>query len=353
MSTGELPDAADRDLDPAEAAGLDAERIAAWLAATVNPAVSAVTLRKLPGGHSNGVWRLDAVAPGGVVPMILKAPQPPNVVHQRDACREASILAAAGALGAPVPLVFATDTGMATGLRCFAMEYVEGRALADATSAGPHDDAWLRGEGPEVVRVVWESFYDALAALHSVDAAKVPDASHGPRGALDVLDYWRAALLDVAPAASVPRQLRVLDWLRDNLPAGADDDPAVCMGDARIANCLLAGTTARALVDFEVAYLGNPAADVAYGLFFDGLHRAGAERPVDGQPSADETWARWSRVTGRPARDRGYWTAFGVTVLCVTATRAMIQWGLAGGTIETANPMVGRWEKTVERALRA
>jgi aminoglycoside phosphotransferase (APT) family kinase protein len=352
MSTGALPDAAPVDAVPVDDGGLDAKRIAAWLAAEVNPAVSSVTLRKLPGGHSNGVWRIDAVAAGGDVAMILKAPAEPNVVHQRDACREARILAAVGALGAPVPSVLALDPGTATGRRCFAMEYVDGRALADGSSAGPHDDEWLRRVGPETARAVWESFYDALAALHSVDAAKVSDASHGPRGALDVLDYWKAALVAVAPAASVPRQLRVLDWLRDNLPPGADDASAVCMGDARIANCLLAGTTVRALVDFEVAYLGNPAADVAYGLFFDGLHRASAERPVDGLPSADETWTRWSRVTGRPAQDRAYWTAFGATVLCVTATRAMIQWGLADRTIETANPMVSRWERCVERAAR-
>jgi aminoglycoside phosphotransferase (APT) family kinase protein len=232
------------------------------------------------------------------------------------------------------------------------MEYVEGRALADVPSAGPHDDEWLRGAGPEAARAVWESFYDALAALHSVDATRVPDASHGPGGAVDVLDYWRAALVAAAPAERVPRQLRALDWLRDHLPPGADDAPAVCMGDARIANCLLAGTTVRALVDFEVAYLGHPAADVAYGLFFDGLHRARAERPVDGLPSAAETWARWSRATGRPATDRAYWTAFGVTVLCVTASRAMILWGLADETIETANPMVARWESCVEQAAR-
>ncbi|MBL7491099.1 phosphotransferase family protein, partial [Frankia sp. AgW1.1] len=70
-------------------------------------------------------------------------------------------------------------------------------------------------------------------------------------------------------------------------------------------------------------------------------------------PAAARGGAGGGRAPGGPPRDRGYWTAFGVTVLCVTATRAMIQWGLAGGTIETANPMVGRWEKTVERALRA
>ncbi|MBL7501078.1 phosphotransferase family protein [Frankia sp. CNm7] len=333
--------------------GVDARLLAAWLGASLDPAPSSVAVSRLPGGHSSGVWRVDTVTGGGVVPMILKAPDEPSVVYQRDACREARILAGVHRMGAPVPEVLAVDTGEATGRRCFVMEHVEGRGVADSSAAGPHDDPWLRDAGPAATRAIWESFHDALAALHSVDAAKVPEASHGPRGVLDVLDYWRAALVDVAPAESVPRQLRLLDWLRDNVPPGADDAPAVCMGDARIANCLIAGTEARALVDFEVAYVGNPAADIAYSIFFDGLHRASAQQPLDGQPGADETWERWSRATGRPAANRAYWTAFGVTILCVTATRAMVQWGLADGGIESANTLVDRWEDCVDRAARA
>src|SRR5262245_1140768 len=231
--------------------GVDERLLAAWLGASLDPAPSSVTASRLPGGHSSGVWRVEAVTGGGVVPMILKAPDEPSVVYRRDACREARILAAVPGMGRPVPGLRAGDTGEATGRRCFVMEHVDGRGVADSSAAGPHDDPWLRDAGPAATRAIWDSYHDALAALHSVDAAKVPAASHGPRGVLDVLDYWRAALVDVAPAESVPRQLRALDWLRDHVPPGADDAPAVCMGDARIANCLVAGTQARALVDFE------------------------------------------------------------------------------------------------------
>ncbi|WP_007509101.1 phosphotransferase family protein [Pseudofrankia saprophytica] len=342
------------DPDPDGVDGVDARRIAAWLSESLDPAVSSAVVSKLPGGHSSGVWRVDAVIGGdGVRPMILKAPGEPSVVYRRDACREARILAAIRGLGGPVPDVLAVDTGTATGRRCFVMERVAGRGLADSSMAGPHEDAWLRTVDPDARRAIWDSFHDALAALHAVDARQVPDASHGPRGVLDVLDYWRAALLDAAPASSVPRQLSALDWLRDHVPPGADDAPAVCMGDARIANCLIDGNEARALVDFEVAYVGNPAADVAYSIFFDDLHRSGAQQPLDGLPSAAETWDRWSRATGRAVDDPAYWTAFGVTILCVTATRAMIQWGLADEGIESANPLVARWEACVERATHA
>jgi aminoglycoside phosphotransferase (APT) family kinase protein len=47
-----------------------------------------------------------------------------------------------------------------------------------------------------------------------------------------------------------------------NIPAGSEDAPALCMGDARLGNAVIHETDVRALVDFEVAYIGHPAADI-------------------------------------------------------------------------------------------
>jgi aminoglycoside phosphotransferase (APT) family kinase protein len=332
--------------------GFDADRLAAWLVEVVDPAISTVRISRLAGGHSSGAWRLDIIGRGDPEPMVLKAPDLPSIVYQRDACREASIIDALSRMGAPVPAVIAIDNGTrAIGRPCFVLEYVDGRGLPDAPP-GYHCDGWFRDAGTEAQRAIWESFHDALGAVHNADATRVPDASHGPNGVVDVLDYWRASLLDAAPAATVPRQLRVLDWLRDNVPSGADDAPAICMGDARLANVLIAGTEARALVDFEIAYVGNPAADIGYSLFFDDLQRRSIDQPLAGLPSAEETWTRWSAATGRSADDRDYWIAFGAMILCVTATRAMIQWGVAGESVDTDNFIVPAWEAAVERATR-
>jgi aminoglycoside phosphotransferase (APT) family kinase protein len=332
---------------------LDPERIRAWLVDVVDPAISAVTITKLDGGHSSGAWRIDVTGGDGPRAMVLKAPGLPSIVHRRDAAREGRILDQLGTLGAPVPAVLAIDAGSdVAGRPCFVMEHVDGRSVPDEALAGHHSDGWYRDAVPAEQRAIWHSFHDALAALHRADVAKVPDASFGPNGLADVLGYWRESLLDAAPAEAVPRQLGLLDWLGANLPAGADDSPSVCMGDARLVNALISGLDVRALVDFEVAYIGNPAADVGYSIFFDGLQRQHVEKPVAGIPPADDTWARWSEATGRTVDDPDYWTAFGATILCITATRAMIHWGLAGDDIEADNLIVPLWESAVDRAAR-
>jgi aminoglycoside phosphotransferase (APT) family kinase protein len=172
--------------------------------------------------------------------------------------------------------------------------------------------------------------------------------AHG--GVADVLDYWRRSLLDAAPAHLVPRQLAVIDWLATDVPPNADDDPALCMGDARLGNALLQGTDVRALVDFEVAYLGNPAADIGYCLIHERFTRFLSDRPASGIPSAEDTWDRWQAVSGRSIRERDYWTAFGATIMCVTGTRAMLKWGMPVDTINTDNIVIPEWEAIVKRA---
>jgi aminoglycoside phosphotransferase (APT) family kinase protein len=337
---------------PAPGTPVDRERLRTWLREAVDPSISAVRVTRLGGGHSSGAWLLDVDAAGGSTRLVLKVPGEPSVVFRRDAVREARIMDAAQRLGAPVPEVLAVDDGTgAVGRPCFAMTYVHGRAVADAGVLGYHDDEALRAAGPDAPRAVWESFHDSLAALHSVDARAVPAASLGDAGISDVIAYWRASLLDAVPAPGAPRQVAALDWLRDHLPAGADDAPAVCLGDARLVNGIVDGTQVRALVDFEVAYVGNPLADVAYSLMLDARYRAATETPL-ALPSPDETWQRWSRATERRVEHREYWTAFGMMIICITATRAMLQWGLAGDTVDSDNPMVGDWVGMIEEAAR-
>ena len=207
------------------------------------------------------------------------------------------------------------------------MEWVEGRSVPDAWPNAYHD-GWFLDAGADTQRAVWDSFHDALAAVHRVDLDAVATAYDGPRGAVAVLDYWREALLDLVEPSAAPRHLAVFDWLAANIPPSADAPPALCMGDARLVNAIVDAAEVAALVDFEVAYVGNPTADVAYSLFLERSH--GHTAPLPGLPSEEETWARWSAATGRELVDLDYWMAFGATIIVVTATPCERDVGTAG-----------------------
>jgi len=335
---------------------IEPELLQEWLAEVADPSIHSIAVHRLGGGHSSGAWRIDAMTGGGPRSMVLKAPGEPSVVYLRSAAREAQVMDGLHRAGAPVPEILAIDDGTgAIGRPCFVMAHVPGRGVADAGANGYHDDDELRAGGPELQRAVWESFHDALAAMHRVDPSDVPAArtvtgAH-EGGVRDVLEYWRRALLDAVESASAPRQLAALEWLGEHVPPGADDAPAVCLGDARLVNGIVDGDTVCALVDFEVAYVGNPLADVGYSLMLEDRHRRAVAEPL-ALPSAAETWERWSRASGRPLEHLAYWTAFSMTIICITATRAMLQWGMAGATVDTDNPMVTDWLALIDLAAK-
>ena len=332
-------------------AALDVELLRTWLADAVDPTTTSVTAHRIDGGNASGAWRLDLTTSTGTKPLVLKAPGDEGIVFDVDASREARILDAAHRAGARVPAIAAIDpTGEVLGRPCFVMELIDGGGVPESTPASFHGDGWFRDADVAVQRATWFSFIDALAALHATDPTSLHDAAHGPDGVADVLAYWRRSLLDVLPAELAPRQLAVLDWLAANIPEGADDDPALCMGDARLGNALLCGTDVIALVDFEVAHLGNPASDIGYCHMHETFTRHLTDRPAAGIPPIEDTWDRWEAASGRTVENRAYWTAFGATTLCITGTRAMLQWGIPAESIDTDNLVVAEWESLIARA---
>ncbi|MDH6243999.1 phosphotransferase family protein [Mycobacterium sp. OTB74] len=328
----------------------DNSRLADWLIATVNPSIADLTVGRMGGGNSSGAWKLDFRTADGPANLVLKTTTESGLVFDCDASREGRIIKAAKQVGAPLPSIVAIDdTGAVLGQPCFVMELVDGRTVPESTPASFHGDGWFRDASAEVQQAVWWSFIDRLAQLHSVDTDSVP-AHYVESGVVDMLNYWRRSLLDAAPTELVPRQLAVIDWLATHIPDDANDKPALCMGDARLGNALLNGNEATTLVDFEVAYIGNPAADIGYCLMQESFTRLLTDRPATGLPSPEQTWDRWEQLTRRTTRDREYWTAFGATILCVTGTRAMLKWGVPVEAVESANIVVQEWEALIERA---
>jgi aminoglycoside phosphotransferase (APT) family kinase protein len=111
---------------------------------------------------------------------------------------------------------------------------------------------------------------------------------------------------------------RLIAWLPEHVPLG--DEASIVHGDYRLDNAIFHPTEPRilAVIDWELATLGHPLADLAYhGLTwrlpprFRGL--AGQDLRALGIPSEAEYVAAYCRRTGRapiPERDWEYYLAF-------------------------------------------
>ena len=202
------------------------------------------------------------------------------------------------------------------------MALVDGIGMPDAELTGYAQDGWFAHADPERRRSIWNDFIDRLADLHSLPTGTFgTNPRAGSHSAL--LEYWTASLHDVMCPGSAPIQERALNWLAENAPVDADDDPRPCMGDARMANLVERDGKVAALVDWELAHLGNPRGDIGFHLYMDSLFAVFAGQRLTGLPTGEATWERWERRTGLEVSDPHYWRTYGACAMAITATCAM------------------------------
>jgi aminoglycoside phosphotransferase (APT) family kinase protein len=274
------------------------------LARRIDAAASGVArLERLSGGANNETWAFDAVTPSGALPLILRrqagavAPGDPDAAAIGPEA-EAAVLDAVFAAGVPVPrvrAVLAPDDGLGRG---FAMDRVDGetrpkRLLSDPLFA------------PARQRLVAQCAA-ALAALHRMPADALPVLrASGPGEELALWTRrWRAH------RGARPVFELALRWLDANRPAPPARRVPV-HGDFRTGNLLVAPGGLRAVLDWELAHAGDPAADL--GWFCVASWRFGAlDAPAGGFGSrealldayraaggeADAARVRWWEVLG-------------------------------------------------------
>ena len=296
-------------------------------------------------GQSNLTFRVTLA--GGDV--ILRRPPPgPLPPSAHDVLREYRVLQAlaGGPVPVPRPLAACADPGV-LGAQFYLMEALAGDAirfeLPPALEDGDQELAQGSGGGhssplapdpqqaptPRVWRrAIGEQLVDALAALHTTDPAAVGLADLGrPSGYLArQLRRWQGQL-DYARVRPVPDLDWVTTWLADHLPA--DDRPAcIVHGDYKLDNALFSFAPPPHLlgvVDWELATLGDPLADLGWLLAF--WREAGDPPPeLKILPRVTEALGFLTRVelaeryverTARPLPDLAYYVVFALWKMAV------------------------------------
>jgi aminoglycoside phosphotransferase (APT) family kinase protein len=275
----------------------DEAGLAAYLAGRVpGYGGGALRVRQFQGGQSNPTFLVEA---GGAAWVLRKKPPGPLLPSAHAVDREVRVLRALEGTGVPVPRVvlFCGDEGV-IGTPFYLMEHVAGRVFTDRAMPGcaPGDRAAAYADMARV-----------LAALHGVDWRAAGLEGFGkPQGYVArQVRRWTGQYLD-SKVEDCPAMDSLAAWLAA-LPAPADE-AAIAHGDYRLGNLVLHPAEPRvvAVLDWELATLGHPHADLAYNCHVyhlpvsaGGLEPGAAERL--GIPSEAEYVAAYCRHAGRPA----------------------------------------------------
>ncbi len=265
-------------------------------------ATAVTELRRLSGGASRETWQF--LADGR--PLILQRQRSGDV---RDMGIEVAALRAARAGGVPVAEVVAASTDASQlGAAYMVLTHVAGETIARKILRDA-DFATARANLTHDCAV-------ALARLHAIDPADVPNLV-----ATDQVQQYRLTL-DATGYAHPTFEL-AFRWLDDHRPVA--QPLRVLHGDFRLGNLMIGPGGLVAVLDWELAHIGDPLEDLSWLCVK--AWRFGSAKPVAGVGEYDElldAYAAESGVRLDPEALR-WWEVLGTLkwgIMCIIQTQS-------------------------------
>jgi aminoglycoside phosphotransferase (APT) family kinase protein len=242
--------------------GLDLDRLRTWFdRACPGEVTGPLTATMIAGGKSN----LTYVVGDDHREWVVRRPPLGHVLATaHDMAREHRVMTALRDTDVPVPRTYALcEDDTVLGAPFYVMERVHGTPYRTA--------AELAAIGPERTQAISRRSVETLATLHSVAPAAVGLADFGrPEGFLErQVRRWKKQL-----DASHSREVAGADELHALLAAGlpAEQPAAIVHGDYRLDNLLIDDRDrVAAVLDWEMATVGDPVTDVALMLVYGRL----------------------------------------------------------------------------------
>ena len=209
---------------------------------------------RMPGGARKEAWFIDvAGADDAVTPLFLRYDRsdPERTKDPWTLHREATVYLALQDGPVPVP-------------RVLGVHPVHQAMLSERVQGG---NWFSRIVGSDEREATARDFMTKLAALHSLDAAALdlpafPRVGSIAEAVLAELDEWEGVLA-ARGGTPDPALLFSLRWLRDHIPP-YDGPPVLVQGDTGPGNFMYLGGRVTAVVDWELAHLGDPMDDIAW-----------------------------------------------------------------------------------------
>jgi aminoglycoside phosphotransferase (APT) family kinase protein len=253
------------------------------LAKLDSPVKDIANLMRLSAGATNETWSLDAVRDAGVEPLILRRSAAGRGSGVLTLQAEAQVLSAVYGCNVPVPkvrYVLAPEDTLGEG---FLMQRIAGATLPSKILRDPALASVRSQLASQLGRIA--------AAIHAVDLSRLPQ--------LPLLDAQRQVqhLHSQYQAQETPRPVFELAfrWLREHLPSKVT--AVLVHGDYRHGNLIVGERGVHAVLDWELAHIGDPVEDLAW-LCIPPWRFGELDKPVGGFGVREELLDAYESASG-------------------------------------------------------
>ena len=254
--------------------------------------------RRLSGGASQETW---AISDGAHHAILRRAPGG-QAREQSSAAidlnQEAELIEAAGKEGVPVPKVLhvlGEQDGLGQG---FFMSKVEGETIARPIL---RDDHFARARAALPAQCG-----AALAQIHAVPIESLTDLPHSD--GLQQLERYE----DIYRGFDAPRPIfeLAMAWLKDHAPEPMG--PVLVHGDFRLGNLMVDAQGLAAVLDWELAHIGDPREDISW-LCVNSWRFGQTERRVGGFGDLEPLLESYAAASGLhlTSKDIDWWEMLG------------------------------------------
>ncbi|HUZ11863.1 MAG TPA: phosphotransferase family protein [Caulobacteraceae bacterium] len=282
-----------------------ADALGAYLTRVWGEEVRIADMARISGGASRETYRFDAIAGERRRPLILRRDPPGSLIETDRRLEFAAIASFHGrGVAAPEPLIL-EEQGAELERPFFVMTRIDGGRTGGIFTRDPYG---------EHAAALGRDFFGTLGRIAAADPAglpiaKVADAPAPGEAWRRELDYW-AGVIDADELHPQPIVRAAIRRLRRSPPPPAARI-GVVHGDYRSGNFLHDGKgKVVAVLDWEMAHLGDPLEDLAWTM--DPLWSHPDSATISGMLPRAEAIAVWERASGLAAAPEAlaWWALF-------------------------------------------
>ena len=188
--------------------------------------------------------------------------------------------------------------------------------------------SWVSELSTEQRAEMWHNGLVTMANIHKIDICKynlsslLESAADESPMAHEFKRYDGMMAQGMRPNAD-PIITEAWQYLKDNMPK--DGTRGLVWGDSRPGNVIWKDLKPIAMIDWEIASIGDPLSDLAWWFWIDHCNSVGlgAEK-MTGLPEFSDAFQEWHKLTGLPIDDIAYYELFVLVRFAIIMERKLV-----------------------------